>query len=124
MNAEHPGEDGTLAPAELVEINRVCDRFKAAWRAGRRPSAEDHLGETIEPARAALLRELLAIELECRKSARERPDLAEYRARFPADAALVDAAFVKAGVAPRTAEECSTATSSRATSSWASTARP
>ena len=77
----------------MVEIDRACHRFEADWRAGRRPAIEDCLARTAGPDRAALLRELLAVELEYRASAGERPDPAEYRARFPVDTGLVDAAL-------------------------------
>src|SRR5258708_6408630 len=99
MDAENPDADDAQSPTQLVEINRVCDRFEAAWRAGRRPSAEDHLGDADEPGRTALLREVLAIEIESRKSVGERPDFAEYRARFPEHAAVIEAVFDKAGLA-------------------------
>jgi eukaryotic-like serine/threonine-protein kinase len=98
MDHERPAGDDTLSPTRLIEINRICDRFEAAWRGGRRPAAEDHLGEAAGPARSALLGDLLATELECRRSLGERPAVAEYRARFPDDIAAVDAAFVRAGL--------------------------
>ena len=82
-----------------IKINRICDRFEAAWRAGRRPAAEDHLGDAVGPERSALLRELIATELECRRAIGERVARAEYRARFPDDddAPAIEAAFVRAG---------------------------
>src|SRR5262249_32139804 len=46
-----------------------------------------------EPYRSALLKDLLATELECRRAAGERPGPAEYRARFPGHLAIVKAAF-------------------------------
>jgi WD40 repeat protein/tRNA A-37 threonylcarbamoyl transferase component Bud32 len=100
MNSARPPGDDAPSPTRIVEINRICDRFEAAWRAGRRPAAEDHLGEAAGPARSGLLAELLATELECRRAAGERPDPAEYRARFPDHAAVVEAAFARVGIAP------------------------
>jgi serine/threonine-protein kinase len=93
MNSEHPPRNDTLTPAEFVEINRIRDRLVADWRAGGRPSIEDHLAPVREPFWSALLKELLDSELECRRSAGERPTSAEYRARFPDHLAIVEAAF-------------------------------
>ena len=95
MNVEHPLRTDTLSATELIEINRICDRHEADWRAGGRPLIENHLASIDEPVRSALLRELLAAELECRRSAGESPQLAEYRARFPDQVAIVEAAFAR-----------------------------
>jgi eukaryotic-like serine/threonine-protein kinase len=92
-----PQNDDDLSPSRLVEINRICDRFEEAWRTGRRPAIEDYLAATAEPMRSDLLRELLAVELEWRRSAGERPGAQEYRARFPTHVALVEAACAKPG---------------------------
>jgi serine/threonine protein kinase/formylglycine-generating enzyme required for sulfatase activity/tetratricopeptide (TPR) repeat protein len=85
----------------LVETNRICDRFEADWRAGRRPLIEEHIANVDEPLRSALLKALLAVELERRLSNGERPDLAEYRARFLGEASIVDAAFAIGGGSKR-----------------------
>ena len=82
-----------VSPTQLVEINRICDPFEAEWCAGGRPKVEDHLTANAEPVRSALLKELLAVELECRQSVGERPERAEYRARFPQHLIIVEAAF-------------------------------
>ena len=37
--------DAPLAAAELQEIDAICDRFEAAWRAGRRPDLAKFLSE-------------------------------------------------------------------------------
>jgi hypothetical protein len=97
MSSDQPQRDDCLSPTQFVEINRVCDRFEAAWRAGNRALIEEHPGEVPESARADLLRELLPTELALRRSAGECPDVAEYRTRFPDHAALVEAAFACAG---------------------------
>ena len=93
MNRERHPTNHTLSPTEFLEINRICNRFEADWRSGGRPLIEDHLTTIQEPVRSALLKELLAAELDCRRSAGDRPDLAEYRERFPDDVTIVEAAF-------------------------------
>ncbi|HEX5272353.1 MAG TPA: FHA domain-containing serine/threonine-protein kinase, partial [Gemmataceae bacterium] len=72
-----------------------CDAFDAAWRAGVRPAIEPFLGDTPEPERTALLAELLALEVEYRVRAGERPTPAEYLPRFPGRAELIAAVFRK-----------------------------
>src|SRR5262249_57207081 len=54
------------APGPARRIDRVCDAFEAAWLAGVRPAIEQFLGDTPEPDRSALFRELLAVEVEYR----------------------------------------------------------
>ena len=46
-------------PTLARRVDEACDRFEAAWKAGRRPRIEDSLAEVPEPGRPALLRELL-----------------------------------------------------------------
>jgi eukaryotic-like serine/threonine-protein kinase len=82
-------------PHDDREIDRTCDRFEAAWRAGLRPRIEDYLADAAAPRRIALLRELLTLELELRQRAGEQPRVAEYRQRFPDDRKTVEAVFGK-----------------------------
>ena len=70
MNQTRDGTgDGTLAlsAGEAEEIDRLCDRFEAAWRAGGRPRFEDQLPAGDVRFRAALQAELIAVELEWRR---------------------------------------------------------
>ncbi len=97
MNCEYHDGNDDLTPTALVEINRICDRYEADLRAGRRSLIEDYLAQKDEPMRSALFKELLAIELECRRSVGEHPRVSEYRARFPTRGTIVEAAFA-AGV--------------------------
>src|SRR5262245_46982577 len=92
MSGTHrrPGSEALPLLVEL-RVDAVCRRFEAAWRAGRRPRIEDHLGEAPEPESAALLYELLALELIYRRRIGERPAPGEYRQRFPKHCRLVDA---------------------------------
>ncbi len=85
----------SLSPDQAIDINRVCDSFEQALRAGRQPSLEHALAAVDESLRAALLRDLLAIELEYRRSIGERAEATEYRRRFPEHAPTVEAAFAR-----------------------------
>ena len=93
MSPEQPPIGDTLSPTQFVEINRICDRVEAECGAGGRPSIESLIADTAEPMRSALLQELLAVELECRRLAGENPLITDYRTRFPDHTAIVDAAF-------------------------------
>jgi WD40 repeat protein len=63
-------------------VDRACDEFEAAWRAGQRPKLEDYLANTPEPIRNTLLQELLAAEIELRRAAGEQPVPEEYAAWY------------------------------------------
>jgi serine/threonine-protein kinase len=65
------------------QIDEVCDLFEAACKRGARPQIEDYLNDTPVPARAALLRELIPLDMEYRKRAGETVTEDDYRARFP-----------------------------------------
>jgi hypothetical protein len=93
MSNDPPATLGPLPPDAIDRIDRVCDRFEAAWRASRRPRIEEHLDGAERPERSALLRELLLSEIECREKAGGRPDPLEYRNRFQQDAALIAEVF-------------------------------
>src|SRR5262245_30405827 len=83
-----------LTPAQAADVDGACDRFEAAWRAGQSPHPEDFLTEVDEPARPALLRELLLIEVAYRRRLGESCDTASYAARFPdLDPTWLDAAL-------------------------------
>jgi serine/threonine-protein kinase len=77
-------------------INRACDRFEAAWRAGGRPRIEDDLEGKAEPEQSLLVRELLAVELHWRLRAGEHPAPDEYFVRLPGREEAVLAAFGRA----------------------------
>ena len=75
---------GPDAPAPLPpSANQECDRFEAAWKAGRRPRIEDLLDARPAAERAALLPALIALEIDYRRLAGERPAAEEFQARFP-----------------------------------------
>jgi formylglycine-generating enzyme required for sulfatase activity len=89
--------DSSLPVTVLRHVDAVCRRFEDAWRQGRSPSLEEHLAGAADGERAALLRELLRLELQYRGTA----DAAEYECRFPEEAAVVRAVFAQtATIAP------------------------
>ena len=89
MSESFAPRDDAVSPTIIERVERICDRFEAAWRAGGRPRIEDELPEAEGMDRSALLREFLQIELAYRLRAGERPTAEEYLARFPGDGPVV-----------------------------------
>jgi serine/threonine protein kinase/formylglycine-generating enzyme required for sulfatase activity len=84
----------TSVPAEPIALlERICDQFEAALKAGDRPRIELYLETIPEPPWSALLRELLVLELAYRGLSGDRPTLDDYLARFPGQEDVVRAAF-------------------------------
>ncbi len=88
--------DRPLRPSERVD--EACDRFEAAWRAGRAPRIDDFLAEAEEADRPALRDELVALERELR-----RPDQTGERAEtVTGDSAVVGAPTIAPVTVPIT----------------------
>jgi serine/threonine protein kinase/formylglycine-generating enzyme required for sulfatase activity len=75
-----------------LERDRLCDQFEAELRAGGAPLIEQYLNLVPEPAREALLSELLHLEVDWSGSLAEEQRTA-YLARFPAWQATVERAL-------------------------------
>jgi WD40 repeat protein/serine/threonine protein kinase len=84
MTAVSSQSASRLPLAQALRLNEVCNRFELAWKAGRRPRIEDYLGDTLEPERSALARELVALDIDYRRQAGEHPRTEDYRAFFAA----------------------------------------
>lgn len=89
----------SLPLSRARRIDEICARFEDAWIAGRRPVIEDYLGDTPEPERSALLRELIGVEIHYHRQSGEDRQLADYRARFPA----LDATWLAQAIVSRVA---------------------
>ena len=80
-----PEADTPLALARRVD--QVCDRFEAAWkaagRADARPRIEDFLGGAPDQEQAALLQELIPLDVYYRRRCGEDPLPRDYADRFP-----------------------------------------
>jgi serine/threonine protein kinase len=87
MNEVRRPDEVTLGLSVAQVIDPVCDRFEAAWKcipaAKPPPRLEAFLGSTVGQERAALLRELLLLEIYYRARRGECPKVDGYRARFP-----------------------------------------
>ncbi len=93
MSRSRPTNDASLPFSLKEHIDRLCLEFEDAWRAGATPRVEDYLREATEDEHDALLRELLLLDMDYRRRAGETVEVAEYRARFPRNQALIDAVF-------------------------------
>jgi len=85
--------DGELTVAEFGRLVEVCDHFEAQWRRGPRPRIEEFLAQNPSISRQALLRELLALEIELARAEGAAPTAGDYRPRFPDCAQVVEAVF-------------------------------
>jgi serine/threonine protein kinase len=90
-----PQEPGTVPSrsAVLLDMERLCDEFEAAWRAGQHPQIEDVLAREPPARRGELLEKLLEIELEMQSLTGETLSLGGYRRRFPEDAARLESVY-------------------------------
>jgi serine/threonine-protein kinase len=83
-------------------VSRAVAAFKTAWQAAVRgsspPRLEVFMQAVPEAEPAAYLRELMAVELECRAKLREAVNAADYVQRFPDHAATIQAAFAERGL--------------------------
>ena len=70
--SERPTTDGENLPLPLKrQLDEVCDKFEAAWKAGPTPRLSDYVSKVDAAARRPLLRELLRLEMHYRRRAGE-----------------------------------------------------
>jgi eukaryotic-like serine/threonine-protein kinase len=99
-NEGGPSSSDSLSATQAEELDRACDRFEAAWRAGERPRIENYLAGLAEALQSTLLGELIAVELVWRRRLGECPRTAEYRDRFPDHADAIATTFNQHGGDP------------------------
>jgi WD40 repeat protein len=68
MKASQPLDGSELSVDSIREIDVICRRFEADWRAGGRPPLDSYLAEVSDHVRPALLAELEALERELLRS--------------------------------------------------------
>ncbi len=90
--------NGPQALCVTARVDRLCDRFEAGWKAGRRPSIGRYLRCVSEEDRLALARELILIDVEYRSRRGERPEKDHYRRRLPEYAAMIDRLWLDLGL--------------------------
>ncbi|MDB5348928.1 MAG: prkC 29 [Planctomycetota bacterium] len=85
--------DGSREIPLAIRVDRACDAFEAAWRAGSPRRIEDAVRGVDRADVGAFLAELIAAERELRGSRGETPGDDEYRARFPGHDEAIDLAL-------------------------------
>lgn len=60
------------------QIDEICDRFEAAWKAGEEPSLKEALKSIAEEGRSALGKELIPLDVECRARHSTMPVASDY----------------------------------------------
>ena len=68
MSDAHPRDREAPNVALARQVDAICRKFEADWRAGRRPAIGDYLGEVDEEGRLFLRAELEALESELRQA--------------------------------------------------------
>src|SRR5262245_33518131 len=96
MTNSTPLEEDVWSPSLALRVERVCNRFEEACKAGQRPRIEQYLSNTPERECPVLLRELLAVEIEYRSRSGEGATPEEYRQRFPEYTELIQDVLAQA----------------------------
>jgi eukaryotic-like serine/threonine-protein kinase len=97
--SEEASDGGRELPLDLARnVDRICDAFEAQWIGGGRPAIEDHLRDSDQRTRPALVRELILIDSHYRRKQGESPLADLYVVRFPE----VEAAWLRASVESET----------------------
>jgi serine/threonine protein kinase len=86
MNAPWRADDAALPLSVAQRVDAIAYRFEKTWKAAaapnQRPCLADYLGDTPEPERAALLSELIALDIAYRRQAGEDPRAEDYHQYF------------------------------------------
>ena len=82
-----------LSASTLEEVDRICLEFEQAWQRHERPAIGDYVRRGSHLPRSDLLRELLLLDIDYRRSSGKPPSLAEYVTEFPDDKLIVQAAI-------------------------------
>ena len=93
MSSDESPPSSEPSPSRLERLDRICDRFEAAWRAGPRPRIAEFLGDVPEADRILFLRELIALELSLRRERGEQPTPEDYHGEFPGMTGLIGSVF-------------------------------
>jgi WD40 repeat protein/serine/threonine protein kinase len=87
MNEPWRADDAALPLSVAQRVDAIAYRFEKTWKAAaaanQRPCLADYLGDTPEPERAALLSELIALDIAYRRQAGEDPQAEDYHQYFP-----------------------------------------
>jgi serine/threonine protein kinase/WD40 repeat protein len=88
-----PEVPAILPPDRMRELQESARNFKAAWRAGQRPTIESYLGTHDGLSRSLLLKELLRLDVHYRRQSGESPSALDYVVQFPESRDLIESLF-------------------------------
>ena len=97
--------DNNLSRADLLLVDRICDGFEKAWRAGERPDIASVLDGVPAPLRARLFRDLLTVEIDFLLTSGSPPAPSVYTERFPEFVEQADAVLASFGLGRSTIED-------------------
>jgi WD40 repeat protein/serine/threonine protein kinase len=82
MTEPGQSESDVLPPTIARRVDQVCNQFERGWRQNPPPRIEDFLSHAGGEERAALLRELVSLDVYYRRQRGESPHTEDYAARF------------------------------------------
>jgi serine/threonine-protein kinase len=75
--------DDDLPVSLEQQVDRICTRFEAAWKAGAEPRIEDHVADLAGALRQEALRELVMLDIYYRRRGGQSCQPRDYLGRFP-----------------------------------------
>jgi hypothetical protein len=73
MSEPSPRTDESRGLAAARRIDAIANRFEDAWKSGQRPAIEGFLADVPDSDHAALLRELITLDIDYRRRRGEVP---------------------------------------------------
>ncbi len=83
QDGNEPTRFDRLKPAEMVQVNLLCDEFESLWQRSQPASLESFVENLAEPERTAALPELVLIDLVYRRQLRLPVSTEWYLKKFP-----------------------------------------
>jgi tetratricopeptide (TPR) repeat protein len=94
MKPDSPASEFALLTSPFEQVASLCEAFTGECKHGSRASLDSYLDRVGEEAQPPLLRNLLTIDIENRRSVGEPVQVEEYLERFPKFAGLIRDIFV------------------------------
>ena len=88
-----------LGESSARELDALCDRFEADWKAGSARPIEDCIALIADDHRRPFTLVMIALEIQLRQKAGQSPTADEYRQRFAAFESDIEALFLPQTVA-------------------------
>ena len=79
----HPADPANLSNPQLLQINRICNDYEAAWKSGEPPSLIEFIQRSDDELHDVLRHYLIELDIECRSQRQQHFDVAHYLQQFP-----------------------------------------